>query len=360
MSARPAPRLLAVSSEVGRGHPQYLDSVLAALRRQGITDVPRVVPRWRLARLGYRLGGTGGLLTALYGRARSGAAPSRAVLALLDEGLRRRLRDCGDTVLVDHPLLAHLLGPVCRVGYVHGEIAAPPSAAVATAWRTFVPLPGTADRLAAAGVRRGSLVTTGLIIEPDLADVAEFAFAARVRRLAAPAPLAVAFFTSGACPRPHLRQIIAGVRSCLAAGHRATLFCGTDPRLPGRFRRALGDPPGLALVSAPTRREDVARTAGYLPELDVMVAAAHERTGWACGLGLPLFILRPDIGPFAPLNRAFAVARGAAADAGSPAGLPGLLDRLRSSGGLAAMARSGFGDLAIDGAAAVARHLLSS
>ncbi|MFO7675511.1 MAG: hypothetical protein R6X12_04250 [bacterium] len=361
MTRLPPPRFVAVSSEVGRGHPRYLDSVLEALRREGVADIPRVVPRWRLAHLGYRLGARGGLLTALYDRFRSGR-PSRMLLSLLDEGLRRRLRGCGATVLVDHPLLAHLLGPVCRVGYVHGEIAAPPSAAVATAWRTFVPLPETADRLAAAGAGRETLVLTGLITEPGLADTADAAFAARLRRLESDAPLTVGFFTSGACPRPHLRRIIAGACSCLDAGLNATVFCGTAPRVADRLGRALGNRPGLRLLSTRTRQEDTARAVERFPELDVMVAAAHERTNWAVGLGLPMFLLEPDIGPFAPLNREFALRAGVARSLGGAAGAAALgatLAGLRSAGGLRTMAEAGRGRHPVAGAAAAARFLLA-
>ncbi|HDR00060.1 MAG TPA: hypothetical protein ENN51_07250, partial [candidate division WOR-3 bacterium] len=319
--------LVAVSSEVGRGHPQYLDSVLDALGRLGVAGIMRQVPRWRLARLGYRLGGRGGPLTSLYARARSGP-PSRVLLGMLDEGLRRRFRDHPGTVLVDHPLLAHLLGPVCRVAYIHGEIAAPPVSAVPSAWRTFVPLEATAARLAAQGVAREALSVCGLFIEPGLGERAGVAFAARCERLASDRPLTVGFFTSGAYPRPHLRLIAAALRSCLSAGHRVTLFSGPDPARVRRF--APGARPGLRLVSEPTRRAENARTAELLPELDLAVAPAHERVNWAVGLGLPMFLLEPDIGPFAPLNRAHALELGVARPLGDPAGFGTALARLRA------------------------------
>ncbi|MFO7638326.1 MAG: hypothetical protein R6X14_03330 [bacterium] len=354
-----APLITAVCSEIGRGHPQYLDSVLEALRRQGITDIPRVVPRWLLPRVAYRLGARGGPLSALYARARSGT-PSRALLGMLDEGLRCRFQDHPGTVLVDHPLLAHLLGPVCRVGYVHGEIAAPGATAVPEAWRTFVPLPETASRLAEAGVPRERLLTTGLLIEPEIADIAGLALSARLPRLARNVPLSIAFFSSGAYPRPHLRLIAAALRSCLEAGYRATLFCGPEPRLMRRL--APGTRPGLRLVSEPTRRAENARTAELFPELDLAVAPAHERVNWAVGLGLPLFILEPDIGPFAPLNRAHALQAGVARPLGGIAGAHGFgpaLSRLRAEGRLATMAEAGWGRIPVNGADAIASSLLA-
>lgn len=347
--------LVAVSSEVGRGHPQYLDSVLDALGRLGVADIPRVVPRWALARLGYRFGARGGPLTAAYNRLRGGP-PSPALLRLLDEGLRRRFRGYRGVVLADHPLLAHLLGPVCRVAYIHGEIAAPPVAAVSGAWRTFVPLEATRDRLAARGVDREALSVCGLIIEPGLGERAEVAFAARQGRLAADRPLSIGFFSSGAYPRPHLRLIAAALRSCLEAGCRATLFCGPDPALARRL--APGARPGLRLVSETTRRAENARTAELLPELDLAVAPAHERVSWAVGLGLPMFLLEPDIGPFAPLNREYALGAGVARTFDGMAGACAFgpaLARLRAEGRLAAMAAAGWGRVPVKGAETAAR-----
>ena len=32
------------------------------------------------------------------------------------------------------------------------------------------------------------------------------------------------------------------------------------------------------------------------------MSPSHERTNWALGLGLPIFVLSPTIGPFSPLN----------------------------------------------------------
>jgi len=351
--------ITAVCSEIGRGHPAYLDSVIEALAQQGHT-VP-VVPAqglgWRLARLGYRWGGRGGIGTFLYNRLR-GARPSRWQRAILGSSLRKRFWSFPGVVLVDHPLLAHLLAPVCRVAYIHGEIAAPPVSAVPGAWRTFVPLEQTVARLETHGVRREAVAVSGLVIEPALVAGAPDAFKGRVQRLSSNQPLTVAFFTSGAYPKPHMRQLVLAGRSAAAAGHRVIVFCGTDHKKATAIGSRLKSD-GQVLVFD-SRSAETERTAELFSQLDVMVAAAHERTNWAVGLGLPLFALLPHIGPFALENFRFALAQGVCLPLEDASAFGAQLTSLRNSGKLVAMACAGWGKYPITGAQAVAASLRPS
>jgi hypothetical protein len=94
-----------------------------------------------------------------------------------------------------------------------------------------------------------------------------------------------------------------------------------------------------------------------------MVAAAHERTNWAVGLGLPMFALLPNIGPFARGNFEFASEQGVClplADVAAALGLADTIAALRHSGRLAEMARNGWGRHAISGADTTARALLAA
>jgi hypothetical protein len=102
--------------------------------------------------------------------------------------------------------------------------------------------------------------------------------------------------------------------------------------------------------------------AGVFPNLDVLVCAAHERTNWAVGLGLPMFTLLPNIGPFAAGNYAFASEQGVCLPLEGTADAARLGDTiadLRRTGRLVEMARSGWGRHAITGAVAAARVLAS-
>jgi hypothetical protein len=373
--------IVSVCSEIGRGHPAYLDSVLLALSRFCENSQPAptcfTVPElctgtsglaWKLARLGYRLGAQGGPATWLYNRLRStDAKPSGLQLAMLGTSLRKTFASYDGICIVDHPLLAHILAPVCHVAYLHCEIAAPGLAAVPSAWRTFVPLESTRQKLLAVGCRPSAVCVTGLVIEPELLGVALAAFEARLRRIESGSPLTIGFFSSGAEPRPHSSNIITGAASATRAGHKVILSWGTGWIKAAKVQLALrrqGVPDeSYRVLWARSRQAATTAIAGLFTELDLMVCAAHERTNWAVGLGLPMFALLPNIGPFAAGNFAFALEQGTCLPIGGVAGAAGLADtiaELRRSGRLVEMARNGWGRHAISGAETTARAILAA
>jgi len=372
--------LVSVCSEIGRGHPAYLDSVLLALARL-FPDKPAApyftVPRlcngasglaWKLARFGYRLGAQGGPATWLYNRLRSpDAKPSGLQLTLLGASLRRTFAGYDGICIVDHPLLAHILAPVCRVAYLHCEIAAPRLAAVPCAWRTFVPLQSTSLKLQAWGVRPDALAVIGLVVEPEIANIADTAYQTRLARIESDEPLTVGFFCSGAEPRPHASSLITGAASVTRAGHKAILSWGTGwvkaAKVNLALRRQGAVEESCRILWARSRPAATTAVAGVFPDLDLMVCAAHERTNWAIGLGLPMFALLPNIGPFAAGNFAFASEQRTCLPLEGTAGAAGLADTiagLRRTGRLTEMARNGWGRHTIAGAETTARELLSA
>lgn len=343
--------LIAISAEIGRGHPGYLRSVITQL--ENVPKIRATGPFWQLARQVYLIGGKGGICTAIYNHLRTNHPP--VFLSLINSALCRRFSGYPGIVLVDHPLLARLLAPVCRVAYLHAEIAAPESAFIPCVWRTFVPLPETADQFIAAGARPETLVITGLIIEPELLPQAEKAYLSRCQRLATASPLTVGFFTSGAYPRPHLRAIITAARALVPTGHRIVVFSGPDARMAAKFKAAL--PPQISIISAPTLEQEAKITADIFPQLDVLVCAAHERTGWAIGLGVPMLSLLPHIGPFAPLNFQFALAKGVSLPLEKPARFGTILADLQRNQTLHKMACAGWDKYPITGAKFTAEYL---
>lgn len=341
--------LIAISSEIGRGHPNYLDSVLSFL-----PAVEKIVPSgfgWTLARKAYHLGARGGLFTTIYNNWRRGSKPSKIELLLINSDLRARFQSYQGIILVDHPLLAHLLAPVGKVAYIHGEIAAPPVCAVPVVWRTFVPLDFTANRLQNLGVKPEALRITGLVIEPELIPVAEASYQMRLQRYASNQPLTVAFFTSGAYPQPHCRAITTAASSARNAGHKTLILAGTD-------RRKVKLLPSALFFN--TRKQENQKTAELFPQIDVLVAAAHERTNWAIGLGLPLFALLPNIGPFARENFKIACEQGVCLPVNNPQNFGSTIDALRKTGKLKQMACAGWGKYPLTGAKAIAEFLLSN
>ena len=92
--------------------------------------------------------------------------------------------------------------------------------------------------------------------------------------------------------------------------------------------------------------------------MDVLVSPPHERSTWAAGLGLPIFLVGPDIGPFAPLNRAVLFRKEVAAEIDGERAdrFPELVAELRRRGRLLEMSRNGWG-APIDGFACAAQML---
>ena len=96
------------------------------------------------------------------------------------------------------------------------------------------------------------------------------------------------------------------------------------------------------------------------PQIDFFVGPSHERTGWALGLGLPMFVLTPCFGPFAPLNLLLLERSGTGVAINSlreASALGGTVIKLRESGQLTRMSERGWGKYRIDGFEQIARFL---
>jgi len=103
-------------------------------------------------------------------------------------------------------------------------------------------------------------------------------------------------------------------------------------------------------------------TTARFEEFDYFVAPSHERTGWALGLGLPMFVVDPAIGSFAPLNRAFLLECGVADVLGSGVAAAQFGEnarRLRASGRLRSMSEAGWQRFDTRGFSNIAQLLLS-
>ncbi len=356
-----------LTTDIGRGHPFYLDGVRQVLAHRGRTQAVAASDSvfelargpsalvWRAIRAAYVAAGRGGAIADVYLRTRRAAVPSES--SPLHTLLGAQLRPWAarfEHVLVDHPVLVAALRGHRGIWYQHGEHATPPEAVAPGAARTFVPTERSAEVFAAQGYPRDRLTVTGLCIEPELEREAESAMAKRRDRLKAGGPLTVAFFSSGAEPPGHVEALVAGAHSVVAAGHRAIVFAKRGGRLEQNLGRAR--PLGLECASFDGRAELDRVTAARFPAFDAFASPPHERTQWALGLGLPMFLVGPDIGPFSPLNRAVLREAGVAFELSDPTAARGLgmrLGQLRASGGLVALAEKGWGR-PIDGFAVVA------
>jgi len=385
-------RITALYSDIGRGHPSYLDSLLIQLDKKHTHVVCRTVFEeskgisllsWRFLLWLYRISGKGGLVTKFYHLIRRRSrdnSPDSFTIKILGRDLKRAYKNFPGICLVDHPLIAKALAGVCRVGYVHGEIAAPEECAIPGVEKILVPLVETKQKLVACGAGKEAVEACGLMIEPGLVDTAEISHKRRLERIKSEQNLIVGFFTSGAYPKEHMEKIILGARSVIEAKMKAIIFCGTNPHklewVRNEFKnskvRIVEDNEqtftvnfdfDLLLVFRKTRQEDTQRAVELIPQLDAFVAASHERTNWAVGLGLPMFVLFPLIGTFASQNFEFAQKQKVVYPLDSPEkakNLGEILSGLRQNDQLAEMARNGFGIHNIDGVRIAISDLLET
>jgi hypothetical protein len=320
-------------TNIGRGHPMYLDGLVESIqkicpeKRQcsiDLFDFCGGIPRfgWNAIRLLYRLGARGGALTALYNalRARAALHPKPSAIELfLGRNIVGLLSGFGGTVVVAHPILARILAGRCRLVYQHGELAVPPESVVHNCDTIFVPTAEARESMIELGCAPDEIINTGQCIEPDLVVQAEVAFSRRVERLRGSKPLSVALYSSGAYPPPHLDKLKLITRDLCTAGHSVFWSAGTQPKMHRKLKRWAADnglslsetlePGNLAIGCPISRREENDFTTRHFRQFDLFVAPAHERTNWAVGLGLPMFILAPHIGSFAPRNARIALDR---------------------------------------------------
>jgi hypothetical protein len=388
------PPITAVCTGIGRGHPNYLDSVLRHIRqihpaeyRQirviAVPEISRGLSRigWKAVEAVYRAGSRGGATSFTYTRLRtrhSGYDPGSLSTRLLGRDLRACLSRYSGVCLVAHPLLAAILKGTHRVFYLHGEIAAPRESAIRGIERIYVPLPETKAGMVARGIGPESVLETGLVLEPEILSDLDGAVERRIQRIMSGGPLTVGFFISGAYPRHHISMITSAVRSCTESGLRVRLFWGTDPRQANRLIAALHEfasgvvvdstlgrrrpEAELVVITGRTREEETVRSTAYLPDLDVFCAAPHERVNWAAGAGLPMVMIGPPIGSFAPENRGYILRAGCGVEFSSPdrfADFARELRTLRDDGRLLQMVAAGRKVSAVEGAKTIANDLLS-
>lgn len=366
-----------------------MDSLLAVLQKRYANLSYRTVFQdskglsclsWKLVAGLYLLGGRGGISTKLYNwlrQSQTEISADSAIIKILGRDLKRTYRDFDGICLVEHPLVARILGNVCRTWYVHGEIAAPPECAIGGIEKIFVPLEETKDKLISFGADPETIVVTGLMIEPGLVDSAEKSFQTRLKRIESNESLTVGFFTSGAYPKEHMKKIALGAKSVIDQKMRAIIFAGTNSKKFELFKKQMkkwgvefvedtdddgkeeqnGD---MRLVIRKTRQADTQRAVELLSSIDVFVSASHERTNWAVGLGLPMFVLFPLIGTFASLNFEFAQRQKVTypLDSLEKAKILGkIITELRQNGQLPQMAQNGFGVHKMNGVSEAASHL---
>lgn len=379
-------------TEIGRGHPFYLDGIIESLPRisdahaapetASVFDLSRGLSAtaWKSVRWLYHRGSSGGPIGSVYAYLRNAAdysRPSRS-LKLLGRDIRKRFLDDTDPLIVAHPTLVGILRGRSNLIYQHGEIAVPPEAIVAGADTVFVPIEVSVEHFLTGGYNRDQIQVSGLCVEPPLREMADECARKRQSRYGSNVPLCGFYVSSGAEPSQHVTAIIESITSVLKGGGRAVIMARQGGRLHRRAVEALsqlvpdhltvrspeaaGPADAQAVLALYQNRADATNlTAGLFDRFDYFVAPAHERTHWALGLGLPMFVLLPSVGTFAPLNLQALVSAKVAMpldEANPPSSLGRVLQTLREDGSLARMSRAGWGQYSLDGFRFIARYLV--
>lgn len=380
-----------IYTNIGRGHPFYLDGIVHCLKESykgeiqlNIKDVFELssgvsLQLWKTVRALYNHGSQGGPVGHIYNivRKRNSPQTSSSIIKLMAGDIRKYIKSNRHPILVAHPILVPMIADLAPVYYQHGENAVPAEAIIRGAKRIFVPTTQTAAFFSENDINRESIYTGGLCVESELTEKAEQYFIDRLRRLERNEVLMGAFFSSGAEPRQHVRKIVLMIASLAKNGQKAIVLCGKG----GRLEKALAEEIGLnsvdlslagdnikqvlerenaAAFSYGSRAEEIELTNRLFSHFDYFVAPSHERTNWALGLGLPMFILHPIVGTFSPLNRQILLDNRVAAEIDSDekgVNFSSVLMDLNKQGILAGMARNGFGKYNVDGFEKIAEHL---
>lgn len=379
-------QIVFLSTEIGRGHPNYLDSIFRLIEKEcskkkvvspflNVFDQSKGLSKvgWNLVKRLYFLGGKGRLATKIYNFFRGkkkGLSKDSIFLKILGQNIKRSFEKFKGVCLVAHPLTATILSEVCRVWYLHGEISAPKECAIKGVEKIFVPLKETKDKLVTFGADPETIVITGLLIEPELIEDAQNSFYQRIERVKSKKNLTIGFFTSGAYPPRHIEKIILGTKSVIQKNMRAIIFLGANQRKYKKIEdevkklniKFVGDEKNdlienknweLLLIKEKDRTSETKRAIDLMPYLDAFVSAPHERTNWAVGLGLPFFALFPLIGTFAPQNFEFAQKNGVVyplKTKDDSKKLGDIILKLRDENKLLEMTKNGFGKYEINGA----------
>jgi len=361
-------------TNIGRGHPFYLDGIIEVLKGRDKLKIESydvfevssglALTTWKIARRLYKAGSTDSFIGNLYNRFRDNSQYRKNDIAMriMGRDIRRKFLTDDTPLVVDHPVLLGILQGKKNLLYQHGEIAVPAQAVVPGADYVFVPVESCAVPFWNAGYRKDQIIVSGLCIEPRLAKYAESNLEGRLERISSDRPLTGAFFSSGAEPKPHVDKLVLAIVSVFESGGCSFVY----PQIDGSFLKKEQEATERAIfeiILHPYRtREDLdANTFKDFHRYDYLVAPSHERTNWALGLGLPMFVLEPPIGPFAPLNKLALLQAGVAECLNSVDEAKGFAIRLadlRKSGKLAKMAESGWEKHSVTGFQAISDFLI--
>ena len=325
---------------------------------------------WKLIKYLYKAGAQNNSLGKLYGYLRKNTDYNQPsfLIDLLGRKIKKKYLNNTDALIVAHPLLVAILKQKSDLYYQHGELIAPDESIVHGADFVFVPTQKVAERFYKFYSDK-QVIVTSLCIEPSIAQIAKDCYHQRLARYENSAFLCGGYFSSGAEPEEHLDKLIGTFLSTVKAGHKAIAFVRQHGKFYTKISKLLAEQnivfhhftisdavplqlPSVSVVIFKNRREENILSTRFFRFLDYFVSPSHERTNWAAGLGLPIFVTDPPIGPFSPLNRKFILDNNIGnviVDKLETESFSEKLIHLKQSGQLAAYAENGFGKYEING-----------
>lgn len=326
-------KLTFLYTNIGRGHPYYLDGIMEELINSGKVSLVKrhtdvfeeshgiAALGWKAVRKAYKIGSQDNILSNFYNNLRKGNDFNRQskLFDILGKDILEAFDITSDTILVAHPILVKILSGFKTI-YQHGELVAPDESLVHGADKVLVPTEELADKFINFGYDINDIFVSGLCVEPSLVRNGKEYLNNRYNRLTSREPATAAIFSSGAEPAKHRKKIRFILRDWLANNQRAIVFASEN----GKLKRDLIEDlesykrpyqlvdnseaipheiENVLIVSYQTRRGLNIFTERLFHKFDILISPSHERTNWSLGLGLPMFILDPPIGSFAPLNR---------------------------------------------------------
>ncbi|MFH2037557.1 MAG: hypothetical protein ABIJ45_14245 [Candidatus Zixiibacteriota bacterium] len=331
-----------IYTNIGRGHPYYLDGIVDELKSDyskqinlQITDVFKISKGlsyllWKIVDFAYKFGSQGGIIGQLYSFLRQKRNPQKKGLIekILGRHIRKYIQSNRYPTIIAHPILVPMIADLTDIYYQHGEIAVPPEALVIGARKIYIPIDYSLKSYDKYLAYKNICQLSGLCLPKIIIQEAQANYRLRISRLERGEKPIGAFFSSGAEPIDHLKKIIRTVNSLKNSGYKSILIYkkdGTSAKMVKKYFGSsyLSSLPNLTnnlkdqniITLTFSNRNDLSEIeAALMPHIDYFVAPSHERTNWAVGLGLPMFILHPIIGTFSPLNRKFLLDNGVAID----------------------------------------------
>jgi len=319
----------------------------------------------------YHRGSQGGLIGIIYSVIRKNKkTDSYGFLEkILARGIRSFIKKNKYPTLVAHPMLIPMISDLTDVYYQHGEMAVPDMVIVNGARKIFVPSVEAKDSFSQKGVNENNIAVTGLCIENKLKENAAKMYEKRLERLNSNHNLVGVFFSSGAEPIGHVKKIIKMLISLEKNGQKAILFMKSRGKIekiikdtiePVKYTtetiginvQAYFKDHNIMMIVHSGRGEENKFVDTLFETFDYLVSPSHERTNWALGLGIPMFVLHPLIGSFSPINNEILLNNEVAKEILNDKMADNFgecLKKLSTDGDLIRMAKNGFGKYSLDG-----------